>query len=430
MESSVPAKQKYQLGRTQGWLLLTVLTLLYLLSYADRSVLSAVLQPMKVALNLSDTELGIVQSVFNIGVAILAIPMSFIVDRWSRRKSLGLMAIVWSLATFATGLASKFVHLLFARSIVGVGEAGYTVGGVGWLSVVFPRNRKGLVNGIFGIGAVLGTVGGLVLAGFIATKTGDWRTPFLYFAIPGILLSIPVFFFKDYASAKNQNEGIFNKKYFADWIKLFKSKSYTLTVIASTLFGFFYFTYLGFIPALLMRSYGIDAGQATLIVGGSALLALIGAPLGGWLADKWLAHNRGARPLVMAILLLVFFLSAGATFLMLGVAMPVIIAFMMITGLATSIIGPVSQSIFTDILPLSHRVTGNGLLVLIMYLGSALGPWVVGLISDAYGGGAIGLKNGLLSIVPALLLSCIAWFVSTRYYVEDSARISDEAFAE
>ncbi len=430
MESAMPMKEKYQVGKVQAGLLLTVGTLLYLLNYADRAVLSAVLEPMKIALNLTDAELGIVQSVFNVGVAILAIPMSFLVDRWSRRKSLGLMAIVWSIATFATGLSSKFIHLLAARSAVGVGEAGYTVGAIGWLSVVFPKGRKGLVQGIFGIGSVVGTVGGLVLAGYIATKTGDWRTPFIYFAIPGLLLAIPVFFFKDYANVRARNERAFNRKYFADWILLFKRKSYTLTVIGQTLFGFFYFTYIGFMPALLMRAYGLDAHNATLIVGGAALLALIGGPLGGWVADKWLAHNKGARPLVMGIAMLTLFLSAGAVFVTLGVAMPILIALIAISALATSIIQPVSQAIFTDILPLSHRMTGNGLLVSIMYLGNALGPWVVGLVSDTYGSGAIGLKTGFLFIVPAVLISSIIWFVNTRFYIADSARVSDEALAE
>lgn len=431
MEPASPNKSRYQVGRTQGVFLLTVLTLLYLLDFADRSVLSAVLEPMKIALGLTDTELGIVQSVFNIGVGLLSIPMSFVVDRWSRRKSLGLMAIIWSIATFATGMANKFVHLLFARALVGIGESGYVIGGVGWLSVAFPKNRKGLITGIFGIGAVLGTVLGLILAGFITTKTGSWQTPFFFFAVPGVILGIAVFFFKDYAVTARKSEGMFTKKYFIEWIQLFKIKSFTYTTIAQTFFGFFYFTYIGFLPALLMRAYNLDAAKATLIVGLTALLAIVGAPLGGWLADLWLVRNRAARPLFMSILQLTFFLSAGATFLLLGNPLPLLIVFMVITSLSVSVIGPMLQSIITDICPLSHRVSGNGLLSTFIYFaGAALGPWVVGLISDAYGGEAAGLKNGFLFILPALLIASILYFISCRDYVEDSARVNDEAFAE
>ncbi len=431
MEATGSANQKYQVGRTQKVLLLSTLTLLYLLNFADRSVLSAVLQPMKIALNLTDTQLGIVQSVFNIGVGLMALPASFVVDRWSRRKSLGIMAIIWSIATFATGISRNFIQLLFSRAVVGVGEAGYAIGGIGWLSVVFPRNRKGLVNGIYSLGAVLGTVGGMVLAGYIVTKTGNWQDPFIYFAIPGVLVGVAVFFFKDYATARKENESTFNKKYFADWIKLFKGKAYTLTVIAQTMFGLFYFTYLGFMPALLMRAYGIDAAKATLIVGASALLAIVGAPLGGWLGDKWMSRNKAARPLLNGILFLVFFLSAGAVMLTLGGPLPLVIAFMIVVALATSISTPIGQAIFTDILPISHRVTGIGTIIVFTYLaGASLGPWIVGLISDLFGGGATGLKNGFLFIVPSLLIASIMYLLSAKYYVKESALINDEALAE
>ncbi len=431
MEVIGSENQKYQVGRTQKGLLLITLTLLYMLNFADRSVLSAVLQPMKIALNLTDTELGIVQSVFSIGVGLLALPASFVVDRWSRRKSLGLMAIIWSIATFATGISRNFVQLLFCRAFVGFGEAGYALGGVGWLSVVFPRNRKGLVNGIYGIGAVLGTVGGMMLAGLIVTKTGNWQAPFIYFAIPGVLIGIAVFFFKDYASVRKQNESAFNKKYFVDWIQLFKGKAYTLTVIGQTMFGFFYYTLIGFLPALLMRAYDIDAAKATLIVGGAALLSLVGAPLGGWLGDKWMSRNKAARPLFMGILLLTFFLSATAMMLTLGNPLPVVITFLIISSISASIIAPIGQSIFTDVLPISHRVTGSGTIILFMYLaGASLGPWLVGVISDTFGGGAIGLKTGFLFIVPSLLIGSIAFFTSAKSYVKESALINDEALAE
>jgi len=122
MEPTADGKKLYQVTKGQAASILIVMTVLYLINYADRSILSVVLQQIKVALNISDTELGIVQSVFSVGVGLLTIPIAWLVDRWSRRKAIALMALLWSAATFATGLAKNFVSLVIARGFVGVGE--------------------------------------------------------------------------------------------------------------------------------------------------------------------------------------------------------------------------------------------------------------------------------------------------------------------
>ena len=205
---AVKGDKAYQVGKAQGVLLLIVLALLYLLSYADRQVFSVALQPMKAALGFSDTDLGILQSVFNIGFGVLAIPGAILVDRWSRRKMIGIMAILWSIATLATGLCRNFTQILIPRSLVGIGEAGYLPGGVSWLSVVFSKERRARILNIFAIGATLGVIIGSVVGGMIITRTHDWSSPFWIFAIPGVILGIAVFFFKDYATAKQKGRRI------------------------------------------------------------------------------------------------------------------------------------------------------------------------------------------------------------------------------
>src|SRR5512137_1371351 len=117
-------KQKYQVGGRGAVLVLIVLFLLYVLNFADRALMAIVVEPMKAALGFNDAQIGATQSIFLLGVALLMIPGSVLVERWSRRKMLGLMAIVWSAATLVTGLGTKFWHLLGARFSVGIGEAG------------------------------------------------------------------------------------------------------------------------------------------------------------------------------------------------------------------------------------------------------------------------------------------------------------------
>jgi MFS family permease len=248
------------------------MTLLYLMNYADRSILSVALQGIKIDLSLTDSEVGIIQSAFSIGVGLLAIPASFLVDRWSRRKSLGLMALVWSGATFVTGLCTNFYQMIVTRFFVGVGEGAYFPGSTGWLSVVFPKERRARIMTIYSLGAPLGTIVGLIVGGIIIARTGDWRMAFYIFAIPGIILGIMTFFFKDYITVKEQGESAVNKRYLSEWISMFRNKSYTFMTIGQCFWGLFAIAIMGWLPAMFMREYNMNTSQVGLTMGGMVVV--------------------------------------------------------------------------------------------------------------------------------------------------------------
>ena len=186
---------KYEVNRAKAVFILIILTLLYMMAYMDRSVMTVVVEQLKADLGMTDGQIGFLQSTFMVGVGLMMIPCGVVVDRWSRRKAIGLMAIIWSIATFLTGLVSKFTALVSARFLTSSGEAGFAPGSVAWLSLTFPKTSRAKVLGIFNLGIPLGGALGVVLGGLIATKTGSWRTPFYVFAAPGIILGIVAFFF-------------------------------------------------------------------------------------------------------------------------------------------------------------------------------------------------------------------------------------------
>jgi len=432
MESTSDTKKAYQVTKGQAASILIVMTVLYIINYADRSILSVVLQQIKVSLNISDTELGIVQSVFSVGLGLFTIPLAWMVDRWSRRKAIGIMALLWSVATFATGLARNFVGLVFARAFVGLGEDGFSTSGSGWLSLVYPKAKRGLITGIFGIGTVLGTALGLILGGIIVTRTGMWQMPFFIFAIPGLIFGIWAFFLKDYKSVKSEGEAGLTKQYLGDWIKLFKIKAFTFTTLGQVCFGLYVFTWIGWLPAFMIRAYNLDAGQAGTIVGGVALLAVLGSPIGGLLADRWHKKNRGGRGYMMALVQLVnFIMLAIIVYLFGSVPIPVLIALFAVQMITVAMVNPLFFSLVTDVTPASHRIAGQGLMVTLIYAaGAAVGPWVVGAVSDSIGGGAAGIRAGFLWLLPVLLLAVVFYTINSKYYADDSERISDQVYSE
>ena len=179
------------------WIICGLLFLATTINYMDRQVFSVILQPMKIDLGLTDAQCGLANTILIFGMAFFSFPVAYLVDRWSRRKAVSLMAIFWSAATFATGLASSFTAVLIPRFMVGLGEAGFVPGGTAMISASYPKEKRGWAMGIFHIAIPLGAAAGVMLGGIISVRMG-WRTPFLFFAIPGLILAILAFFMKDY----------------------------------------------------------------------------------------------------------------------------------------------------------------------------------------------------------------------------------------
>ena len=86
---------------------LTILTLINLVNYLDRFILSAVLPGIQKDFQLTNTQAGSLATMFMV-VFMLASPVSGILgDRMPRRYLVAAGVLLWSLATGASGLATS-----------------------------------------------------------------------------------------------------------------------------------------------------------------------------------------------------------------------------------------------------------------------------------------------------------------------------------
>jgi MFS family permease len=112
---------------------------------------------------VSELQLGGLVSAVSVVVALGALPVALLVDRWSRVRAIAIMGIAWSGATAACAFAPGYLALLAARMGIGVGQAGFGPAASALLGASFSAKRRATVLSIFQIGAPLGIITGAII---------------------------------------------------------------------------------------------------------------------------------------------------------------------------------------------------------------------------------------------------------------------------
>jgi MFS family permease len=414
--------------RRVAWTVFAVLFALMVVDYVDRQVVVSMFPHLKAAWDLSDRQLGALVSIVSIIVALGAVPISLLADRWSRVKSIFLMALVWSSATLACAFAGSYSQLITARGFVGLGEAAYGTVGVALLATLFPLRMRSTVLGAFLAAATLGSVLGVMLGGFIAERWG-WQAGFGAVGLPGILLAFLVLLIvRDYKTVAlpRADRSVSKPKVSARLIvaELMRPRTALITCLGAGFNLLVVSTVWAWLPSYFNRYYGLapdHAGAKTALV---VLVSGLGAFLWSMLADRLSASSPRARlyvPAVAAMLTTMFMIVAFA-WVPPG---PAQFALIVAGGLTmTGSVGP-TDAVVIDVIHPGLRATAASILSLARNLfGLAGGPLLAGALSDAYG------LQVAMSVIPVFCVVATAMFIlAARSYPSDLKRVADEELA-
>ncbi|MCX6002419.1 MAG: MFS transporter [Chloroflexi bacterium] len=361
---------------------IVVLFVLYMLDYAIRSVIGPITPALKADLGLSDTDIGWLMSVVLIGVAIFALPLSMVMDRWRRSRLVSLISIVWSAAGVFSGFCINFGQLFATRAFVGIGEAGFVSGGMALIAGMVRKARRAFVTGIWAAAIPLGSAVGFLVGGWV-TKSWGWQAALWAIAVPGIIFGILAWFIPDYKISKDTLEKTGNRKSMAistTLKEMIRIKTLPILYVGIALSGCFQQGAIPWVPVLLNRSMGIDNAVASTFSSGIAMLAVISMPLGGWVADKVSRRNPSNKVLVMlAGTFMASILIAAGAYL---ASLPLFIAggFFIPFGVSAQL------NAVQEIVPAYRRATAMGFYMMALYfLGGMWGPMIMGAISDVSG---------------------------------------------
>jgi MFS family permease len=398
-----------------------LLFLLYMFDYIDRMVVTNMFASIEKDWGITHTESGLLVSAVYWAIVLLTFPVSILIDRWSRTKTIGIMAILWSLATALCALTGNFVQLFMARMLIGVGEAGYAPGGSAMISGLYPLEKRSKMMGLWNASIPLGTAIGVVLGGIIAVKIG-WKHAFGIVAVPGFIVAVMFLFVKDYKTVdlsfvdKSNSKIKMEKK---DMVKEFITKPsviYTYFGIAAVVFVTTslitwlatYFQNVRYIPQ-------VKAGN---MAGAVMLLALIGAPLGGFLTDRWRKTKVNARVLFPALsTLFTAILLFAALYLFKGVPQYILMLFV---GVSIFLFISGAAAVTQDVIHPGLRATSYAIAVVVQnLLGASTAPIVMGNIYDRTN------IQTALSILPfVLLVGALLFWLGSKHYVRDLGKVA------
>ena len=411
-------------ARAFAWVVFALTLALLLSDYMSRQVLNAVFPLLKVEWHLSDTQLGSLSGIVALMVGVLTFPLSLLADRWGRINSLAVMALLWSLATFACGLAQSYEQMFAARFFVGVGEAAYGSVGIAVILGIFPSRLRATLTGAFTSGGMFGSVLGIGLGGVVATQLG-WRWAFWAMAILGIALVVvyrtvvtearlaplrihaaPI------VPASRQNPARFGSLLNG----LFSSRSVVCAYVGSGVQLLVTASLLAWLPSYLNRYYAMPPDRAGIAAAVFVLVSGVGMVTCGMYTDRY-SRNRPTRKLTVAIAycLASFTLLSAAYLLPPGTAQLVLLGCGMLFAAGT--LGPAGAMVANLTHPSIHATAFATLTLANNLLGLAPGPIVTGMLADR-----IGLLGSLQIVAFACVLSAAAFALAIRHYHADLAR--------
>jgi predicted MFS family arabinose efflux permease len=418
--SSAASQSEHFLTGPRAAVFLTSLVLVGAFSQIDRILPFILAESIKAELRLSDTQLGLIIGIaFALFYALLSLPLARLADQGSPRAVLVVCTLLWSAMTALGGLAGSFATLALSRLGVALGEAGAVPSAHALIARRIAPERRGAAIGIFAMGIPVGAMVGFAAGGAIADSLG-WRTAMLGAGTAGVAVAL----FALWASGPTPPHRVdttTKPSFLTANRDLLALPAFRALFAAAVLTGFAAAPFYAFAAPFLIRTHGFTATEAGAVFGGlQGLTGIAGTLLGGRGFDR--AVQSGGSLLDRPALLLA----------VAGVA--ALAALFVPNGWLSIALMVPAMIAFTFILPYAfgsaHRVAGagregmaSGLILMATGLaGPALGPLIVGAVSDA--ATAAGLANGLglgLTIVPvAALASAFACRVASR-------RMSDAA---
>lgn len=258
-------------------------------------ILSVLVEPIKAALAVSDTQYSLMQGLaVSIFACALGIPAASIADRGNRRLVVLTGVLVWSAASVICAFAQTAGQLFLGRTLVGLGEAFLYPSALSLIADVAPARRLASAIGAFGCGGPIGAAFALIGGGWLAGHGGDisvswlqsgtWRIAFMACGATGLLAAVLLLSVRE--PARRALDALGPRRVEGSLAATLMHLRRYWQLFAGVCGGMLALSYCVFAtaswsPTMLVRVHVMSYETAGRITG---LAALVGGVVGAWLA--------------------------------------------------------------------------------------------------------------------------------------------------
>lgn len=322
--------------------------------------------------------------------SILRIPLGYYANVFGARIIFAVSFILLLFPVFYISAASSFTDLIIGGTFLGIGGAVFSVG-VTSLPKYYPKEKHGLINGIYGMGNV-GTAVTTFAAPVLAVQFG-WSATVKFYLILLLAFAALNFVLGDRKEPKvktsmiGQIKGVYKNEKL--W---FFSLFYFITFGAFVAFTIF-------LPNFLVDYFELEKVDAGMRTAGFIIVATLFRPVGGWLADRF-------QPLFL--LMGVF---AGLTFAAVLLAFSPSILLYTVGIMLIALTAGIGNGVIFKLVPFyfsKQAGTANGIVSMMGGLGGFFPPLLLSAVHSMTGSYSIGFmafaQFALVSLVLVIWL--------------------------
>ena len=457
-----------KLGGAERARVIVLLAAVLALSSADATTVGAAATPLRHALGINNTDIGLLVTVTSLVAALTSLPFGVLADRVRRTRMLGVAIVFWGVAMIWSATVSSFGDLLLTRVALGAvtAAAGPVVASL--VGDYFAAAERGRVYGYILAGELAGAGVGFAVTGDIAAVS--WRAAFVLLALPALVLAWLVFRLPEPArggtaplvdtTAPPPAAGVGQESeqqtdaqrlarergvdpdpelvlaedpgrlgFLSATRYILRIRTNVILILASAGGYFFLSGVQTFGVEFVTRQYSIDQALGTLVllvVGiGGVVGVLAGGAVGDLLLRRGVFSGRILVSAVAAAVAVVLFVPALFTHHATQ-ALPYIV----FAALALSAQNPPLDAARLDIMVPLLWGRAEGVRTFLRTLAQALAPVTFGGVSDyVFGGGRFGLQWTFVLMLVPLAASAYLLFRAVKTYPRDVATAAAAARA-
>ena len=400
MENS-KQQQAVRVGNSYWIKVVAIFFIGWILMYATRTIFNPIMGVVGEQFGLSNTQLGLANSIFFLTYAIAQIPFGIIGDKIGRKMIITVGFLLLAVATYFSGLATTFVLFLTIRAIAGIGQGAYYGPQFALSTEAIPKSKRTIGNAIINSGMAFGTSGGYLLSSKLVLENGEsWSKPFFIMALPTLIVGLLFYtVLKEKVIRPGEEpEEETGPKEKISLKQIFSNRNLVAAFILCFASIYANFVILTWLPQFLIAERGFTGASVGFISSLVPWASIPGALLFARINDKTGATKKLVFLLVPLAILSVFAIAFVTN-------RTLLISVLILYGLTGKLaLDPIMVTFVTKHAPKSALGTSLSAYNFIGMSGSILAPYVTGYLADTSGSMQVGFYLSCVLLAIGLFL--------------------------